>query len=300
VSAGRLAILGSKGGPALRAPDRMPTSALVELGGRRVVVDCGLGVTRGLVTAGVGLRDGLDVVLVSHLHSDHVLELGPLLHTAWTTGTRRPVRVFGPPGIAEYWQGFLASMAFDNRIRVEDEGRRPLEALVTVTEIAEGCVLDEDGLRIDALRVPHPPVADCFAFRVRAGGGTVVFSGDTAFFPPLAEFARGADVLVHEALHPLGVDLLVERTGLGEALRKHLLASHTPAPDAARLASRAGVGHLVLYHLVPADLPEVTEARWAEAVDGIFAGPVTLARDGLEITIGADVAAGEERKGTAT
>ena len=50
------------------------------------------------------------------------------------------------------------------------------------------------------MRVDHPPVTDCFALRFEHDGRSVVFSADTAFFPPLADFARGADILVHEAM----------------------------------------------------------------------------------------------------
>mgnify|MGYP006304144907 CR=1 FL=1 len=94
-----VALLGTKGGPAIRPGSAMPTASLVSIGGRRIVVDCGLGVTRGLCDQGMALAD-LDLIVVTHLHSDHYLELGPLLHTAWTAGLKRPVRVFGPEGLA--------------------------------------------------------------------------------------------------------------------------------------------------------------------------------------------------------
>ena len=77
----------------------MPTSLLVQMGGAQIVVDCGLGVTRGLVQAGVDLR-GLSQIVITHLHSDHVLELGPLVHTAWTTGLRTPLHIWGAAGAA--------------------------------------------------------------------------------------------------------------------------------------------------------------------------------------------------------
>ena len=79
----RLVLLGVKGGPAVRPGGPMPVSSLLEMGGRRMVVDCGLGVTRGLTDAGMHLKT-LELVFVTHLHSDHVLELGGLIHTAWT------------------------------------------------------------------------------------------------------------------------------------------------------------------------------------------------------------------------
>jgi ribonuclease BN (tRNA processing enzyme) len=81
----RLVLLGTKGGPAIRPGGPSPTSTLLEIAGRPIVIDCGLGVTRGLVNAGLSLKK-LDLILITHLHSDHVLELGPLLHTAWTSG----------------------------------------------------------------------------------------------------------------------------------------------------------------------------------------------------------------------
>ena len=94
----RLVLLGKKGGPAIRPGGPWPTSSLLELGGRVVVVDCGLGVTCGIVDAGLALS-AIDPVFVTQLHSDHVLELGPLLHTAWTAGLATPVAVHGPAAL---------------------------------------------------------------------------------------------------------------------------------------------------------------------------------------------------------
>jgi len=277
---GRLVTLGSKGGPAIRPHGPSPTSSLLELGGRTIVVDCGLGVTRGLTDAGITLKT-LDLVFITHLHSDHVLELGPLIHTAWTAGLATPVRVFGPAGIGDYWDGFLRSMTFDIDIRIVDEGRPDLRGLVEISEFSEGTVLMEGGLRVAALRVDHPPVTDCFALRFEHGGGSIVFSADTAYFPPLADFARGADILVHEAMLEAGVDRLVARTGNGARLREHLLASHSLAQQAGCIATQAGVRRLVLHHLIPADDPGIGEADWVEAVRESWAGALTIARDGL-------------------
>jgi len=279
----RLILLGTKGGPALRQGGALPTSSYLELGGARVVVDCGLGVTRALVEAGVDLRT-LDHIFITHLHSDHVLELGPLLHTAWTTGLAQPIAVHGPPGILAYWQGFLASMAYDNAIRVADEGRVPLEQLITVAEYTEGPVLDGP-LTASALRVHHPPVTECYALKLTDSARTVTFSAATAHFPPLAEFARGSDILVHEAMLPAGVETIVQKTGLGDRLRAHLHASHSTAAEAAAIARDAGVGHLVLHHLIPADDPAFSTNDWLAETARIWNGRVTVGHDGLEITL---------------
>ncbi|UCI24408.1 MBL fold metallo-hydrolase [Mesorhizobium sp. B2-8-5] len=290
----RLVVLGSKGGPAVRPGGPWPSSSLVEIGGRNIVVDCGLGVTRGLVDAGMSLK-ALDLIFITHLHSDHLLELGPMIHTAWTAGLATPVNVFGPPGTGHYWRRFCQAMEFDIEIRIVDEGRPDIRDLLSVEEFGEGLVLEERGLTVTALRVDHPPVIDCFALRFEHGGRSVVFSADTAFFPPLADFAKGADVLVHEAMLEEGVERLVARTGNGARLKEHLFASHSLAEEAGHIASDAGVKRLVLNHLIPADDPAIGEADWVAAARKSWAGDLTIARDGLVVGLsGQKAASGEE------
>nr|WP_031256733.1 MBL fold metallo-hydrolase [Mesorhizobium sp. L48C026A00] len=278
----RLVLLGSKGGPALRPGGPWPSSSLLKFGGRTIVVDCGLGVTHGLAETGISLKS-LDLVFITHLHSDHVLELGPLIHTAWTAGLATPVTVFGPPGTGHYWQRFCQAMEFDIEIRIVDEGRLDIADLVSIIEFGEGRVMEERGLKVLALRVDHPPVNDCFALRFEHAGQSVVFSADTAFFPPLADFAKGADILVHEAMLEDGIERLVAKTGNGAQLREHLLASHSFAEEAGRIASDAGAKRLVLNHLIPADDPEIGEADWIAAVRKTWAGDLTIAHDGLVV-----------------
>ncbi|MBZ9718954.1 MBL fold metallo-hydrolase [Mesorhizobium sp. AD1-1] len=290
----RLVLLGSKGGPALRPGGPWPSSSLLQIGGRSIAVDCGLGVTRGLVDAGTSLKS-LDLIFITHLHSDHVLELGPLIHTAWTAGLATPVGVFGPPGTGHYWRRFCQAMEFDIEIRIVDEGRPDIRDLVSIGEFGEGQVVAQGGLTVSALRVEHPPVTDCFALRFEHGAKSVVFSADTAFYPPLADFARGADILVHEAMLEEGIERLVARTGNGARLREHLLASHSFAEEAGSIASDAGVKRLVLNHLIPADDSLIGEADWTAAVRKTWNGDLTIARDGLVVGLSsAKAAAGEE------
>ncbi|WP_406871396.1 MBL fold metallo-hydrolase [Aminobacter sp. P9b] len=289
----RLVLLGTKGGPAIRPGGPWPTSTLLELGGRTIVVDCGLGVTRGLTDAGLSLK-ALDLIFVTHLHSDHVLELGALIHTAWTAGLATPVRLLGPIGLNRYWQSFVQALEFDIETRIDDEGRPDLRRMVEVVEFGEGDVLRDGALGVTALRVDHPPVTECFALRFEHAGTSIVFSADTAFFPPLADFARGAAILLHEAMLEEGVERLVVRTGNGARLRQHLMASHSLAGEAGTIAARAGVGRLVLNHLIPADDTEIGEADWIEAVRKTWNGPLTIGRDGLVVVVEGDDARNRE------
>ncbi|MBB5517202.1 ribonuclease BN (tRNA processing enzyme) [Rubricella aquisinus] len=278
----RLVLLGTKGGPAIRKGGPNPTASLLVMEGQPIVVDAALGVTRALVEAGMPLRE-LATIFLTHLHSDHVLELGGLIHTAWTSGLARQVAIYGPVGTRALWDGFRASLAFDIGIRVEDEGRPDLAQLVTVTEFGEGPVATLGGITVSALRVHHPPVTECYALRFDCDGWSVTFSSDTAYFEPLGPFAAGTDILVHEAMLLDGVDRIAKLVPNGARVKAHILASHTEAYDAARIAAAAQAGHLVLHHLLPADDPTLGEADFLREVRRAYDGPVTIPQDGHEI-----------------
>lgn len=281
-----VALLGVKGGPAIRTGSMMPTSMLLTLAGRQIVVDCGLGVTRGLVDQGLALKD-LDLIFITHLHSDHYLELGPLLHTAWCAGLMTPVTIYGPSGLHDYWRHFCSAMRFDIDLRQEDEGRPDLEALVDIQTVTDASEISRDEITVSALTTDHPPLEECFAYRFNAGGNSVVFSSDTAYMPALADFARGADLLIHEAMLANAVDALVARVGNGDdRLKRHLLRSHTMAEDAAKIATQAGVKALALNHLIPSDDPDFTEDDWNAAVAPHWSGPLHIGKDGMVIPFG--------------
>ncbi len=276
-------LLGTKGGPAIRPGTPMPTSTLLRMDGMTVLVDAGLGVTRALCVAGVALTD-LDAIIITHLHSDHYLELGPLLHTAWTAGLKRPVPVIGPTGLPAYWQGFLTSMEYDIALRIRDEGRPDLAALAQIETLTAG-TRAIGPLTMDAMRNSHPPIDESFALRF-TGTRRVVLSGDTAPIPEMVDFARDADLLVHEAMLSVGIDALCARVGNGDdRLKQHLLRSHTPAHQTGQIARDAGVKQLALNHLVPVDDPNFTEQNWQAEAARHWSGPLHIGTDGLTLTL---------------
>lgn len=282
---GFVALLGTKGGPAIRKGSPMPTSSLLSLAGQAVVVDCGLGVTRGLADQGFALKD-LTAIVITHLHSDHYLELGPLIHTAWTAGLKTQLTVWGPSGLARYWQGFLESMADDLAYRIHEEGRPPLPDLVQIRPIAAGDSIAIGPLQMRVGQSLHPPLTETFALRFEGAGKVVVFSGDTAHNPALAAFAAGADLLVHEAMLAEGLAPLLARIGNGDGrLMAHWLRGHTLAHDAAAVARAAGVKALALHHLIPSDDPDFGPEVWAHHLAPHWEGPLHIGQDGLRITL---------------
>jgi ribonuclease BN (tRNA processing enzyme) len=280
----RLVLLGTKGGPRITSYAPTPSSNLLVYRNVPYVVDAGYGVTLKLVDAGLPLP-ALRYIFITHHHSDHNLELGPLLYNAWASGLRQRVDAYGPVGIAELLDAYWQSERFDIDTRIADEGRPDLRKLVGTHTYAQGEVFADQNVKVTALRNVHPPVAESYALKFELGARTVVFSGDTAYFPPLAEFAKGADILVHEVMYAPALEALVQKNPNAATLMAHLKASHTLAEDVGRIAAAAEVKMLVLNHFVPGDDKSVTPEVWTATVRTTFAGNIAVGRDLLELPL---------------
>jgi ribonuclease BN (tRNA processing enzyme) len=278
-------LLGTKGGPRVNKGRANPSN-LVRAAGRSYVVDCGYGVTRQIVDAGIEAHE-VRTILITHNHSDHMLELGPLIYSAWAGGLRAPIDAWGPPPIGKIVASFLESLAYDIDIRIADEGRPDLRKLVRVHEFdaagTPGTVFERDGLKVSATKVRHPPITHAYAYRFDTPDRSIVLSGDTTYAPELIALAKGADVLVHEVMHLEGLDRLLARNPNAPTLRKHLIDSHTTTEQLGHVAAEAGVKTLVLSHFVPGDDPSITDAMWTEGVARNFSGDIVVGRDLMTI-----------------
>lgn len=274
----QIVLLGTKGGPRVGGARKNPAT-LLKVGGVPYVIDCGYGVSAQLLKAGVPLQS-LRYIFLTHMHSDHNLEYGPLLYNAWASGLKQTVDAYGPNTLNHQTTAFLDSMKFDIDIRIDDEGRPDLRKLIAAHEFDDsGLVMENADVRVTATRVRHPPVKDAFAFRFDTKDRSVVISGDTNYSPELIELAKGADVLLHEVLHVPGLDALLKRVGNAATLREHIVASHTTTEDVGRVAAAAGVKKLILHHFVPGDDPSISDEMWTEDVRKHFEGEIVVGRD---------------------
>jgi ribonuclease BN (tRNA processing enzyme) len=274
--ASRLILLGSAGGPTPKATRSGPSQIIV-IGDRGYVIDCGDGVARQMAIAGV--FGTLRHVFITHHHSDHNADYGNLLLLAWGDRLTTRVDTWGPPPLTRMTKQFLDMSAPDIAVRIRDEGRPPLAPLIHPHEIRRGgAVMKDELVTVTCAVVPHPLVPLAFAYRFDCPDRSIVISGDTAPSDALVALAKGADVLVHEALY------VPSAPGApGSALRKHIMDSHTSAEDAGRIATRAGVRTLVLSHFVPSENPLVTDDQWLAAARTTFSGRIVVGRDLLEL-----------------
>jgi ribonuclease BN (tRNA processing enzyme) len=279
----RIVFLGTKGGPRVGTGRSNPAN-LIEIGGTRIVLDCGMGVSHQLAQAQVPLPS-IKYILIGHHHSDHNLEYGNLVYNAWVAGLSAPIHSFGPKGIEAMTRTYWELNKFDVETRIADEGRPDPRRLLIAKDIdADGEVLKVDNFTVTAFRTPHPPITDNFAYKFTTPDGVIVFSSDTEYNPKLAEFAKGADVLVHEALYAPFVDRIVASVKNGATLGKHLRDSHTTTEDVGKIAAAAGVKRLVLSHLVPGDI-DVTDEQWIAGVRRSYSGQVIVAKDLMELAL---------------
>jgi ribonuclease BN (tRNA processing enzyme) len=229
-------------------PERSGPAVAVIAGGHPYLIDCGPGVVRRAEEArrnGIEafVAEKLDIVFLTHLHSDHTLGCPDLLLSPWVTGRAVPLRVYGPPGTRALFDGILA--AYDSDIRNRSTGLQPHNDTgwrAEVTEIAAGTVYEDSVVRVTAFEVPHAGWERAYGYRFEAADRTIVISGDTGPSDAVVEACRGCDVLVHEVYSASGF------AGLAPEWQSYHGDAHTSSTELAEIANRARPALLVLYH----------------------------------------------------
>ena len=243
----RVTFLGT--GSAMPTGERAQTGILLGAGDRRLLVDCGSGVLGRLATTEVGY-EGVDTVLLTHHHLDHVADLLPLLKARWLAG-EETLTVAGPAGTGDLVTDLLAVHEY-----LEDR------VDLSLRDVAPGS-FSVAGLDVEAVETRHS--MPCLAYRFADPAGDFTYSGDTEASAAVADLADGSSVLAHDCSFPDEVDV-----------------SNHPTP-ASRGAARSDtdVGTVYLTHLYP-HTDGRHEAMLASIADR-YAGDVRIARDGLAV-----------------
>ena len=225
-------------GSANAGPHRTTTMLAVEHDGRLVLVDCGGDAVQRMEASGLD-PVGLDAIVLTHEHPDHISGYPLLLEKLWLMGRRDPLPVYGPAATLEKARALFAIFDTLKWTGVPERHFHPV-ALEAGTP-----VFTAGALAVTASPVCHP--VPTIGLRFEVPGATVAYSCDTAFDDDVVELARGADLLIHE--------------GTGS-----LPGVHSSPEEAADVAARAGVGRLVLVH-APRDASDegLADARAAFA-----------------------------------
>jgi ribonuclease Z len=264
------------------SPGRAGPGALVRVDDIALQFDAGRGTVLRLMEAGLE-QAHLAAVFVTHVHSDHVMDLADVAMTRWilqqlvATG---PLDIVVPRGAPErFVQRMLEPFADDIAVRMAHGQPGPPEIRVYSFDVPETATLvwsSSDGsVVVDAIGVHHEPVAEAVAYRITSPSGVIVISGDTKACREVEELSRGVDLLVHEACRATALRDLIVGTRI-----KAIFSYHADAVELGSLATRAEVRHLVLTHLIPApNGPEEEQGFVDDVRSGGFTGQVTVGRD---------------------
>ncbi len=264
------------------SPGRAGAGALLRHDDTLIQVDAGPATLFRLTEAGVDITR-LGALFITHHHSDHLMGIPELVLTRWIRNGARPceaLSVYCPDGPAVgYLESLLDNLEPDIEARIGLAGfpDRPEPAVRPFRPGPAPAALTTVGdVLVEAVLVDHGDVRPAVAYRFTTPDGLVVVSGDTRACAAVEDLAAGADILVHEVLSS---SKLLE-LGLPHQRVERLARHHAEAPTLGALAARAGVGQLVLTHLMPAPRGSDDEAELVEAIRaGGYAGRVTVASD---------------------
>jgi ribonuclease Z len=276
----RITLLGT--GNPRPALSRFGPSILVEAADREFLFDCGRGTVQRLYQLNISFN-AVDVLFLTHLHSDHTVGIPDLWLTGWVMGRKVPLRVWGPAGTSRMMAHLQQAYAFDVHIRRDVDEQLPAEgAAIESHEIQEGVVYEEHGVKVTAFLVDHGVVKPAFGYRVDFASHSVVLSGDTRFSENLIHFAQGADVLIHEVLD-LDAYHRADQIYTAEQIQK-VIAHHTTAEQAGVVFSRVKPRLAVYSHIVPIEAPNLLAATRKN-----YSGPLEIGEDLMSIDVGTEI-----------
>jgi ribonuclease BN (tRNA processing enzyme) len=245
----RLTVLGCAG--SFPGPESACSSYLVEAEGFRLLIDFGTGALSGLQR--YATIKSVDAIVLSHLHADHILDACSyvVVRRYAPDGPYPRLPLYGPAGTAARLAGAY--------------GEGPLDDVYDFRELRPG-TLSIGPFTVTVDRVNHP--VETYGMRVEHGGRVLAYSADTAPCEALLRLAHGADLFLCEASYPDGAQNPPDL--------------HLTGREAGEAATKAGVGRLVLTHLVAAWCSEVNVVDSASAA---FTGPLEVTRTGARYEV---------------
>ena len=264
--------------------ERFGPGILIEAGDKKLLFDVGRGVTQRLFQKKIPFGK-IDHVFLTHLHSDHVVGIPDLWLSGWLGApwARRkgPFTITGPQGTVNLMTNLERAYEWDIKTRIADQNLNPAFIKPAPTDMNEGVVYEQHGIRVTAIKVNHGKKIDpAFGYRIDYDGRTVVLSGDTKYSAKLVKGAKGADLMIHS------VASIAKKLLKKSKVMRAILTHHSEPEDTAKVFNAvkpklAVYSHLVLYGgQKPKDI--LNRARKT------YAGPLLVGFDLMTINVGAD------------
>ncbi|MDZ4376369.1 MAG: MBL fold metallo-hydrolase [Phenylobacterium sp.] len=294
----RVIMVGTSGPLPVR--DRAKPCVAIMAGGALYLIDIGPEATENMMTWRLPVSSA-KAIFLTHMHSDHIGDLGEFNMQSWVQGRAQPLPLVGPPGVEKVARGFNLAYEDDQVFRRAHHERGEFKFSLDAGKLTPKTIAIPAGamttqawrdgdLTVTAIRVAHEPAEPALGYRFDYKGRSVSISGDTKKWLPFAEASKGVDVMLHEAQHEgmtRQISKMLGATGAARtsSLMADTLTYHTTPVEAVEIAREAGAKRLVLYHLTQAGLPFFTPEAFGQGMDA--GGPLDwrLARDGMTIDL---------------
>ena len=259
---------------------RFGPANLVSTSQSSILVDCGSGVTQRLKEAKVSSAD-INALFLTHLHSDHVVDLYQLIISSWHSYRTKSWRIFGPRGTKKFVKKLMDVWKDERMLRIKNEQRSSIQAFnIKVTEFSKYGKIRIKDLVIEYFTVDHKPVKYAYGFNFFQQKKKLTISGDTKPCENLMKYGQLADVLLHEVFIEDEIHTFSKmRT---KKTLHNVKAYHTLSTVVGKVAKITRCRKLVLTHFVPT---QFNEKKLIDVVTKDFGKKPIIGKDLLKITI---------------
>lgn len=261
-------------------PDHFGSAVAILVNETPYLIDFGAGVVRRAAAASTqwgGKFEGMNIdnlkhAFLTHLHSDHTSGYADLILTPWVEGRDSPLEVYGPEGITRMTNHILEAYREDIAYRIY--GAQPANnqgwRVNTHEIIKEGICFQDDNIIAEAFPVIHGSWPNAWGFRITTPDKVIVISGDTKPCAKIEEYAKNADILIHEVYSQAGFDKK------DAFWKKYHAINHTSTYELAELANKTEPKTIILYHML---FWGSTEQDLLDEISEKYSGKVYVGRD---------------------
>ena len=228
---------------------RFGPSNLISSAKTQILVDCGSGVTQRLNQINA-CTSKISALFLTHLHSDHVIDLYQLIISSWHSYRIKPWKIYGPIGTKKFVNRIMDAWKDERNLRIRYEQRESTSAFnLKVFEFKEYGKIKINDLHIEYFQVDHKPVKFAYGFNFFNKNKKLTISGDTRPCENLMKYAQQSDVLLHEVFIE---DEIKPTTKMRSKKTLHnVQAYHTTSSMVGKIGKISRCKKLVLTHFVP-------------------------------------------------